>query len=180
MEIVFKMKKFNSYLKIKIGLAFILFLTSCATVMDQVPDEEVLNISNNIYEILDVDRRGIFGSESSLINGVVSQANKFAEKKDKVASPLSARIHRVGVLGDWAWFYYKFMLVDKNSPEAYRNLTDITIERDPRLSSEFFLNRNKTENKSVYDEIFKLDELRRKGLLTDSEFEEQKSHILNN
>lgn len=180
MEFIVDMKKINFCFKLKFILLFVLFLTSCASVMDQVPDEEVLNISDNIYEILDVDRRGIFGSESSLINGVVLKANKFAETKDKSASPLSARIHRVGILGDWAWFYYKFILVDKNSPESYRNLTDITIERDPRLSTEFFLNRNKIENKSVYDEILKLDELRKKGLLTDSEFEEQKNRFLNN
>jgi Short C-terminal domain len=157
----------------------ILFFSGCATVTDVVPDEQVLHVSENVYEIIDVDMRGIFGSESSLIDGVIDQANEFAESKGKAANPLSARIHRVGILADWAWFYYKFALVDKNTPDAYRKLTDITIERDARLASEFYIDRHKNEKTGVYEEIIKLDELRKKGLLSDSEFETQKSRILN-
>lgn len=69
--------------------------------------------------------------------------------------------------------------MDKNTPDAYRKLTDITIERDARLASEFYINRHKSEKVDAYDEIIKLDELRKKGLLTDSEFEVQKNRILN-
>lgn len=156
----------------------ILLIYGCASVTDSIPDEEILNITGNIYEIIDVDKRGIFGSESSLIDGVVTQVDDFAETKDKIASPLEARIHRVGILGDWAWFYYKFMLVDKNTPEAYKKLTDVTIERDARLSAEFYINRHKREIISVADEIVKLDELRKRGLLNDSEFEKLKIQLL--
>ena len=164
-----------------IFLAMSLFIVSgCASVVDSIPDEQILNISGNVYEIIDVDKRGIFGSESSLIDGVVNQANEFAETKNQVANPLAARIHRVGILGDWAWFYYKFALVDKNTPDSFRKLTDITIERDARLSTEFYINRHKTEVKSVSEEIVKLDELRKKGLLTDAEFTAQKKRLLEN
>jgi hypothetical protein len=155
-------------------------LSGCAGVTDSIPDEKILHISGNIYEIIDVDKRGIFGSEASLINGVVNQADEFAETKSKVANPLAARIHRVGIMGDWAWFYYKFALIDKNTPDAYRKLTDITVERDARLSAEFYINRHKTEIKSVSEEIIKLDELRKKGLLTDAEFTAQKKKLLEN
>lgn len=166
---------------IGIFIAMSLFMLSgCASVVDSIPDEQILNVSGNVYEIIDVDKRGIFGSESSLIDGVVNQANEFAETKSKVANPLAARIHRVGILGDWAWFCYKFALVDKNTPDSFRKLTDITIERDARLSTEFYINRHKTEIKSVSEEIIKLDELRKKGLLTDAEFTAQKKKLLEN
>ena len=156
-------------------------LSGCSFVTDSMTnDEEILHVSGNIYEIIDVDRRGIFGSEKSLIEGVVNMANKFAESRNKAANPLAARVHRVGIAADWAWFYYKFELVDKNTPEAFRTLTDITIVRDPRLSAEFWVNRNnpETETKNVSDEILKLDELRKKGLLTDDEFATQKKKLL--
>ncbi|WP_306534976.1 SHOCT domain-containing protein [Geobacter sp.] len=161
-------------------MSVLLVFSGCASVTDSIPDEQILHVSGNIYEVMDVDKRGIFGSEASLIDGVVDQANEFATTKDKVANPLAARIHRVGILGDWAWFYYKFALVDKNTPDAYRKLTDITIERDARLSTEFYINRHKTEMRSVSEEIIKLDELRKKGLLTDAEFLAQKKRLLEN
>lgn len=159
---------------------FVFGFSGCASVTDSIPDEQILHISGDTYEIIDVDKRGIFGSEASLIEGVVDQANEFAETKGKVANPLAARIHRVGILADWAWFYYKFALVNKNTPDAYRKLTDITIERDARLSAEFYINRHKTEIKSISEEIIKLDELRKKGLLTDAEFSAQKKRLLEN
>lgn len=157
---------------------FFIIISGCATVPDNVPDEEVLHVDGSVYEILDVDRRGIFGSESSLIDSVVSQANEFAAAKGKVATPLMARIHRVGILADWAWFYYKFSLVEKGVPEANRKLDDIEIERDPRLAGEFYLSRHKVGQKNSYDELIRLDELRKRGIITDAEFSHQKNLIL--
>jgi hypothetical protein len=161
-------------------LVFFLLLTGCASVTDQVPDEKVLHVSGNVYEILDVDRRGVFGSENSLKKSVYNRADKFAESKSKVASPLAARIHRVGILGDWAWFWYKFELVDIGSPASYRNITDIKIVRDARLSTDFFRERNDiSENvMPLSDQIRELAKLRDEGLLTDAEFEEQKKKLL--
>ncbi|WP_207951933.1 SHOCT domain-containing protein [Pseudomaricurvus alcaniphilus] len=162
-----------------LGFLAILMLFGCASVTEQVPDEQVLLISGNVYEILDVDRRGIFGGEASLQKSVLRQADKFASEKGKVASPLAARIHRVGILGDWAWFWYKFELVDQGAPESYRNMTDIDIVRDARLSTEFFMERhNEVQKMDVSGEIRSLDKLRQDGLITDSEFEEQKRKIL--
>ncbi len=156
--------------------------TACSTVTDVVPDEEVLLISGNVYETLDVDYRGIFGSEDSLKEAVFGRADKFAKAQGKVASPLEARIHRVGVTADWAWFYYKFKLVDPGTPDAYRNITDIKIVRDPRLASEFYAERHQVEVASkttdVSAEIRALDQLRKEGLITDAEFEDQKAKVL--
>jgi len=156
----------------------IALLAACATVEDSTPDEEIMQVKDNVYELLDVDRRGIFGSESSLIAAVVNQANDFAASKGKVASPLAARIHRVGILGDWGWFYYKFALVNKGTPESQRNMTDITIERDARLARDFFVNRHKVETVSPYEELLKLDELRKRGVITEAEFNAQKAKLL--
>ena len=99
-----------------------------------------------------------------------------------VASPISARIHRVGILADWAWFYYKFDIVAPGSPESYRNMTDIKIVRDARLASEFYTERNQAseaiEQHDVYSEIKNLDKLRKEGLITSEEFESKKKQIL--
>ena len=172
------MCKRSGILVIPFIMAMMIF--GCASVTDVVPDEEVVLVSGNVYEILDVDHRGIFGSEDSLKDYVFKQADSFAKNQGKVAIPVAARIHRVGILGDWAWFYYKFELVDEGTPESFRNITDIQIVRDARLAPEFYLDRHKGDQaeKSVYGEITQLDELRKKGLLTDVEFDEQKKRIL--
>jgi hypothetical protein len=47
------------------------------------------------------------------------------------------------------------------------------------VSKAKLIHRTKVETTSISDEIIKLDELRKKGLLSDSEFETQKSRILN-
>nr|WP_321271864.1 SHOCT domain-containing protein [uncultured Tolumonas sp.] len=157
-------------------------ISGCSSVTDVVPDEKVLNVNGNTYEILDVDYRGIFGSENSLKSSVITQADKFAKSQGMVASPLSARIHRVGILGDWAWFYYKFNLVSPGTPDSYRNFTDIKIIRDARLAPEFYSERNQInegeEKKDIYSEIKKLDSLRKEGLITNEEFESKKQQIL--
>jgi hypothetical protein len=154
------------------------FVSGCATVPDSVPDEEILHVTGNFYELLDVDRRGIFGSEASLIDSVITQANSFAASKGKVASPVSARVHRVGILADWAWFYYKFELVDSNNPKAMRNITDIEIVRDARLANEFYVNRDRLDGSIIYNELLQLEDLRKKGILTDDEFSKRKTLLL--
>jgi len=158
-------------------------LSGCASVPDVVPDEEILHISGNMYETLDVDYRGIFGSEESLKNNAIARADKFAKSRGKVASPVSARAHRVGILADWAWFYYRFELVEPGTPEAYRNITDINIIRDPRIAPEFFAERRMDQPPGegaddLSAQIRKLDQLRKDGLLTDAEFEAQKKRLL--
>lgn len=165
-----------------IAISISILLTGCATVTDVVPDEKILNVTGNTYEIIDVDYRGIFGSENTLKSSVLTKADKFAKSKGMVASPISARIHRVGILADWAWFYYKFDIVAPGSPESYRNMTDIKIVRDARLASEFYTERNQAseaiEQHDVYSEIKNLDKLRKEGLITSEEFESKKKQIL--
>jgi len=178
-DLVHKAVVFTQVISRRLALVgFVALLAACATVEESTPDEEIMQVSGNVYELLDVDRRGIFGSESSLIATVVKQADDFAAAQGKVASPLAARIHRVGILGDWGWFYYKFALVDKGTPESQRNMTDITIERDARLARDFFVNRHKAEASSPYDELLKLDDLRKRGVITEAEFNAQKTKIL--
>jgi hypothetical protein len=154
-------------------------LAGCAGVTTSVPSTSVVQVSGDIYEIMDVDYRGIFGSEASLKERNVKQAVAFASERNKVAVPILARIHRVGIMGDWAWFYYKFSLAAPDSPEAIRKFADITVERDARLSEEFYRSRQKEGAVIAYDDLLKLEDLRKSGVITESEFQQQKTKILN-
>lgn len=157
-------------------------------VTETAPDTGIILISKNTYEIMDTDYRGIFGSEKSLINRNLEKVNKFALEKNMIAIPIESRIHRVGISADWAWFYYKFKLVTPSSPEANIKFTDITTERDARLSAEFYKQRNRTpttkatsiKHTSKYEELLRLNELKEKGILTEAEFIQEKEKLLNN
>lgn len=158
--------------------AMMLSISACSTVTEVAPNEGVSQVSGDVYEIFKTDYRGIFGSETSLIDGVVSEANNFAVSKSKVAIPISAKVHRVGILADWAWFYYKFSIVDQSNPLSERKFSEITIERDARLAPEFYKQRHVQDRNSVYSQIDKLNDLRERGVITDAEFQKEKAILL--
>jgi hypothetical protein len=79
---------------------------------------EVVQMSPGIYELGRADHGGIFGNKDALRTGVIRDANSYAESLGKVAIPVSAKEHPVGILGDWASYEYIFKVVDKNSPDA--------------------------------------------------------------
>lgn len=78
----------------------------------------VVQMSPGTYVLARADHGGIFGNKDALKSGVIRDANAYAESKGKVAVPVSAKEHPVGILGDWASYEYVFKLVDRNSPEA--------------------------------------------------------------
>ncbi len=79
---------------------------------------EIIQMSPGVYELARADHGGIFGNKDALKSGVIKDANAYAESHGKVAVPISAKEHPVGILGDWASFEYVFKIVDKDSPEA--------------------------------------------------------------
>jgi hypothetical protein len=164
-------------------------LEGCAANLEYAKAQGVMQISPDTFEVFSEDHRGIFGSDASNQRYVVDEANTFAEKQGMVAVPVEARSHRVGILGDWGWAYYKFKLLPKSERLASKQFSEIQFEGDARMSNNFLATRNKTSassssgpataaSLSLYDELLKLDELRRRGILTESEFEAQKKKLL--
>ena len=91
----------------------------------------------------------------------ISQAMHFAEAKGKVAVPVSIEEHGYGLFADWVRVEYEFRVVDKNDPRANRPSAN-DAEKAP----------------DVYDELAKIDALRKKGILTQAEFEAEKKRLL--
>ena len=55
---------------------------------------------------------------------------------------------------------------------------DVIIEKDSNISIDV-TTKDKSENtKDVYTELIKLDDLRKKGIITEEEFEAQKKKLL--
>ena len=95
------------------------------------------------------------------------------------AIPLSSRSTPTGP-GRFASFEYQFRVVNANDSEARRtSLTpsaDIVIEKNETINANV-TNRNLQE-KDLYSELLKLEELRKKGILTQKEFDARKKSLL--
>ena len=109
---------------------------------------------------------------------------KFAEKQGKVAIPISSHFKPMGIgPAQWAEFEYQFRVVDKDDPEVKRtSLTPkvkVIIEKDEKLTSDKKIEDKTKETKDIYSELIKLDDLRKRGIITDEEFNARKKKILN-
>jgi hypothetical protein len=163
----------------KYFLVICLFLSGCATSFISPEDKAVVQISPGVYEIFREDYRGVFGTEASLKNEVVADANTFANSQEKAAVPMVAVIRSVGFRpADWGWFYYKFRLVSKTDPDAKISISDIVVERDVRSSMPFLNAKNTQTRGAPVEELLKLDDLRKKGILSEAEFQSQKQKLL--
>ena len=142
----------------------------------------IVQLSPDTYMLSRTDKGGVFGNSAAMKAGVISDANAFAQSKGKVVIPLTTHETPMEVGRGFATFDYQFKLVDPNSPEARSTALiqrpDVVIENNERPNVDV---RNKDVSdkpKDLYSEMLKLDDLHKRGLLTDQEFEAQKKKLL--
>jgi hypothetical protein len=163
---------------------------------------EVVQMSPGIYQLARADHGGIFGNKDALRSGVIRDANAFAEREGKVAIPVSAKEHPVGILGDWASYEYTFKVVSKDSPEA-RTPTVLVRSDSARVggatslgSKDTFyvakpietlegasaptasLQPGSTSDKSTGDRLLELKKLFDAGAITKEEYEAKKKVLV--
>ena len=176
-------------LKLYIKIIFVtLLLSSCA-------NPPIVQIVGDTYMLSREDHAGIFGSSAKLRAGVIRDANKFAKSKGKVAVPVSVREKPVGNSpGDWATFEYQFKLADENSSEAKlaainKKRKDLplranaTSQHTENITADVNLNTNVTQPENsaspdLYSELLKLDDLLKRGIITEVEFNKLKETLL--
>lgn len=153
-------------------LGAVISLGGCATA-------EVVPLGSDSYMISQTSAGGMFTNMGALKAEVIKRANAFAEKNGKVAVPIASR-ETPPAPGRMPNFEYQFRLVDANDPRAPgRGLiprADMVIENNVHPTPP--PTANKPAEKDVYTELLKLDDLRKRGIITDSEFEDQKAKIL--
>ena len=143
-----------------------------------------MQISADTYMVTKEDHGGIFAfNRGKLKTETIRAANAFAEKQGKIAIPVSSKEYPVGILGDWASFEYQFRLVDTDDPEARGAALlprpDVVVETNEKISADIRTKDESQKPADVYAELIKLDDLRKKGILTDEEFDAQKQKLLN-
>ncbi len=142
-------------------------------------DPEIVQISPDTYLIFKQSRT-VFAKVDKLKTSVLKQAHEFAVSQGKVAIPISDKT-TTAVEGLPA-YEYQFRLVDADSPDAkstgIQSSPDEIVESRRNYSGELTVNEKSESKPDLYSELIKLDDLRKKGILTDEEFEEQKKRLL--
>tara|TARA_B110000967_G_scaffold200584_1_gene236611 strand:+ start:599 stop:1093 length:495 start_codon:yes stop_codon:yes gene_type:complete len=159
--------------ELKIGIITLLLtmmVLGCAT-------SEIIPMGTNSYMISQTSAGGVFKSMSSLKSGVIKRANAFAESKGKIAIPIASK-ESPAYPGHMPNFEYQFRLVSKDDPRATGGAlvprADVVIENKTELRGE----KIAPEKKDIYTQLIKLDDLRKKKIITAEEFLQQKEKLL--
>jgi hypothetical protein len=154
----------------KILLCVVLVIAGCA-------NPPIVKLSPDTYMLTRADRGGIFGNAAKMKAEVIEEAQAFAGQQGKVAIPLSLNEKPLHVGGGFATIEYQFRVVDKNDPEARRtNLVprpNIVIESNQKSKVDVT-----TDGGDTYSKLLRLDDLKKRGILSEDEFNEQKRKIL--
>jgi hypothetical protein len=140
---------------------------------------DVVQISADTYMVVRSSKAGIFASMSKLKVAAIQEANAYAARLGKVVVPISTQERPAGGPGQWPTVEYQFRLVSKDDPSA--NVAallprpDVVVESNSHTVTEIKADERSPD---LYNELMKLDDLRKRGLLTDAEFEDQKKRLL--
>ena len=146
---------------------------------------EVIQLSPDTYMISKADRGGIFGGGLPKLKAtVIKQANEFAASQGKIAIPLASSERPMGNgPAQWATFEYQFRVVDRADPEAQRTSLaprpDTVIRVEGASAGPATAPAESSRIDDLYSELIKLDDLRKRGLISDAEFEIEKRKLLN-
>lgn len=151
-------------------LVFLVGVISLVTIVTGCSNPKIVKVAPDTYMLARSDRGGIFGNASAMKADVIREANEFAESQGKIAIPISLEESPLWP-GKLASVEYQFRVVDKSDPDAQR--TNHILQSNDAKTKE-----QTNRQKDIHAELIKLDDLRKKGIITDAEFEMQKKKIL--
>ena len=160
----------------------LLCITGLVLVASACANPGIVQLSPDTYMLSRTDKGGIFGNASAMKSKVIQDASAFAAAQGKVAIPLSSREDPLVVGRSFASFEYQFRVVSPDDPAARRvNLVprpNLVVEKTEKTSVDVTTHSPTDKPKDLYAELVKLDDLHKRGILTDTEFEEQKKKLL--
>ena len=156
-----------------------LTLAACTSAYGSEKFDDVVQIAPDTYSISRIDHGGIFGNAGKMKTRVMKEAQEFAESKGKVAVVRHIQEDPLVVGRSFASIEYTFWVLDKTDADARR----ADLRKDPDQVSDqnvkVEIKQDQTvQKKDLYDQLIKLDDLHKRGILTDAEFEQQKQKLL--
>jgi len=165
----------------QLRLVLLLCAISLAGVVTGCANPGIVKLSPDTYMLSRTDKGGVFGNASAMKAEVIREANEFAARQGKIAIPISLNDSPM-YIGHFASVDYQFRVVDASDPEAQRvNLVprpDVVIEKTEKTSVDVRTKDQTNHQMDVYAELIRLDDLRKRGILSEAEFEAQKKKLL--
>lgn len=161
-------------LKSAIGLSVVAALAGCASPAPSM-------ISPGVYMISRTSAAGsVMVNMAQLKADTIDAANKFAESKGKIAVVVSMRDERP--IPGFPLVEYQFRLVDPgavgDSTVVLKKAPDTVIQRNDNVTIKSDQPISREPQADLYSELLKLEDLKKRGLLTEDEFQAQKRKIL--
>jgi len=141
----------------------------------------IVKVSDDTYKLARTDKGGSLGDVASTKTNMMREADAFAANQGKVVVPIAMKEEPLAVQGFTA-LEFQFQIADKNSIAA--QTAALTKRNDGGQRSVNSTSNMKAQDsiehsRDVYTELIKLDELRKRGILTEDEFVNQKKKLLN-
>ena len=157
-----------------LALAILTALLGCASPAPTM-------ISPGVYMISRTSAAGsVFANMAQLKADTIEAANKFAETKGKLAVAVSLRDERP--IPGFPLVEYQFRLVDQgavgDSTVTLKRDPNITVQRNDNVTIMPDQSTPKEPQKDMYSDLLKLEDLKKRGLLTEDEFQAQKRKLL--
>jgi len=156
-------------------------LTGCVTA------PQITKLPGDVYSISRTDKGGSLSEAGSTKTEMMREANEFAAKQGKVPSTVLMKETPTAVQGFTA-IEYQFKLVDKDAvPKPVMLSASTNTSAAPAASTAAITAPNPASpltkaqgphSIDIYNELIKLDELRKRGILTDDEFAREKKKVL--
>jgi hypothetical protein len=152
-----------------------LFLTGCAG------GRGIVKISPDTYTLSRTDKGGSFDDISNTKADIAREADEFAANQRKVAVPVTMKETPMSIQG-FTSVEYQFKILDKTDPEvqAINERKKMVSALGKPAHAPFYsaTQTQREQQRDIYTELTKLDELRKRGILTDAEFDSQKKKVL--
>ena len=155
-----------------IFIASVVFLAGCATTSGVAPlGEDTFLISRN--------GAGFWSSTAQIKAEALKDADTFCTEKGKKLQTVRTAQHEAsGRPGDFPGAEVQFMCLNANDPELNRPKLRKEANSVIEIKQDIHTKDESIKAKDVYAELIKLDDLRKKGIITEAEFDAQKKKLL--
>ena len=166
--------------KLTLLLAVILGLSGCAY------SSGVVSTGADTYMIARTEER-LDGSSNNVKATILKQANEHCESLGRKLKVLSTSQKDMVLFTSDATAEVHFtcleendprLKLEENDPRLKRNAADYVMEKNSDISIDLKTTDKSEKTLDVYTELLKLDDLKKKGIITEEEFEAQKKKLL--
>jgi len=153
-----------------------LLSTACMTSM---PTTGIVKLSADTYRLSRVDPGGQYPDAAAMRAAVIDEADSFAKGQGKIALPISTHEETMRV-GHLTTIDYEFRLASLGEPlpSQVTMPTAVSDAAKPALSPAAPPKPSQTMPVDLYNELLRLDDLRKRGILTDEEFQILKNRLI--